>query len=104
MSSQLHHPVRPVLRSGAESDPVTSREHVLIANLLDAAWRKKKNLTLADLLRSIQKPPFQKLGGLELESFFPSTERFGLAARLNQLLASPAFSSAAEASAPSLTT
>ena len=39
----------------------------------------------------MQTPPFQKVGIVDLESFFPSKERFDLAMRLNGLLAAPGF-------------
>ncbi|HJS74543.1 MAG TPA: DUF87 domain-containing protein, partial [Vicinamibacteria bacterium] len=76
---------------GLDADPVTSREHVLLASLLDRAWRGGEDASLESLLKSIQTPPFQKLGVLDLESFYPERDRFVLAARLNSLLASPAF-------------
>ena len=76
---------------GIEADPVTSREHVLLATLLDRAWRGGDDASLESLLRTIQSPPFPKLGALDLESFYPEKDRFALAARLNSLLASPAF-------------
>jgi len=76
---------------GIEADPVTSREHVLLATLLDRAWRGGDDASLESLLKAIQSPPFQKLGALALESFYPEKDRFALAARLNSLLASPAF-------------
>jgi hypothetical protein len=77
---------------GIEADPVTSREHVLLASLLDRAWRRSEDTNLETLLAQIQQPPFPKLGALDLESFYPEKDRFALAARLNSLLASPAFS------------
>jgi hypothetical protein len=76
---------------GIEADPVASREHVLLANILDRAWRSGEDSSLEGLLRSIQAPPFEKLGALDLESFYPEKDRFALAGRLNSLLASPAF-------------
>ena len=39
----------------------------------------------------MQTPPFTKVGVLPLESFFAEKDRFGLAMRLNNLVASPAF-------------
>jgi len=78
---------------GVDADPVQSREHILISNILDRAWRNHRGLDLAGLIREIQKPPFEKVGVFELESFFPSKDRFGLAMRINNLLASPGFSS-----------
>ena len=41
----------------------------------------------------IQKPPFEKAGVLDLETFYPSKERFALAMSFNNLLASPGFGS-----------
>lgn len=76
---------------GIEADPVTSREHVLLATILDRAWRGGEDASLESLLTAIQSPPFHKLGALDLESFYPEKDRFALAARLNSLLASPAF-------------
>jgi hypothetical protein len=76
---------------GVEGDPLQSREHVLLANLVDRAWREGRDLELGALVQEIQKPPFERLGVVELESFFPAKERFELALRLNHLLASPGF-------------
>ena len=50
-----------------------------------------KGLDLAALIRSVQKPPFDKVGVFDLESFFPARDRTELALRINGLLASPGF-------------
>ncbi len=76
---------------GIDPDPVRSREMILITTLLDHAWRAGRDLTLADLVREIQAPPIEKVGVLDLESFYPQRERFELAMQLNNLLASPGF-------------
>lgn len=76
---------------GIEADPLTSREHILISNILDHAWKQGNHLSLEDLIRLIQSPPIQKIGVMDLESFFPSGERLKLSMILNNLLASPAF-------------
>jgi len=76
---------------GIEADPVTSREHVLLSAILDRAWRGGNDSSLESLLKAIQSPPFSSLGALDLESFYPEKDRLALAARLNSLLASPAF-------------
>ncbi len=76
---------------GIDADPVRSREHILLSTLLDDAWRKSENLDLASLLGRIQKPPMARIGVLDLESFFPAADRFGLAMALNGLLAAPGF-------------
>ncbi len=39
----------------------------------------------------MQKPPFDKVGVFDLETFYPAKERTQLALRINGLLASPGF-------------
>ncbi len=64
----------------------------MLSNLLDHAWRTSKSLEMETLLRQIQTPPFDKVGFVDLETFFPAKQRFELAMKLNNLLSSPAFS------------
>ncbi|MCP3998357.1 MAG: ATP-binding protein [bacterium] len=78
---------------GIEADPISSREHILIANLVEHAWREGRDLDMATLLAEIQRPPLRKLGVFELDTFFPEKDRLSLAMKLNGLVASPAFSS-----------
>ena len=47
-------------------------------------------LDLAALIRSVQKPPFDKVGVFDVDSFFPAKDRTELALRINGLLAQPA--------------
>lgn len=77
---------------GIDADPLQSREHILLSNLLDRSWRAGRDIDLAGLIRGIQQPPFDKIGILDLESFYPAKDRFSLAMSLNNLLASPGFS------------
>jgi hypothetical protein len=77
---------------GIDADPLRSREHILLSNLVDRAWREGRDLDLAGLIRDIQSPPFDKIGVMDLESIFPAKDRFGLSMSLNNLLASPGFS------------
>jgi hypothetical protein len=77
---------------GIEVDPLQSPEHILLARLVEHAWCAGRDLDLAALIRAIQKPPFERIGVLDLESFYPARERAGLALRLNNLLASSNFS------------
>jgi len=77
---------------GVNADPVQSREHILLSTILDTAWCQGQDLDLAGVIQQIQNPPVQRVGVFDLESFFPSQERFGLAMTLNNLLASPGFS------------
>jgi hypothetical protein len=77
---------------GIDADPLKSREHILLANVFDHAWREGRALDLPAIINAIQKPPFDKVGVFDLESFYPSRERTGLAMAVNNLLASPGFS------------
>jgi len=77
---------------GVEGDPLRSREHILLANILDRAWRDGQSVDMPALMRHIQQPAFDKVGLMDLESFFPAKERFELSLQFNNLLASPGFS------------
>ncbi|MBN1223168.1 MAG: ATP-binding protein [Candidatus Aminicenantes bacterium] len=77
---------------GITADPIQSREHILLSNILHHVWGKGQSLNIADLIKAIQSPPFGKVGVFDLESFYSSKERFELAMQLNNLLASPGFS------------
>jgi hypothetical protein len=78
---------------GVDADPISSRDHILIANLVENAWRAGRDLDMASLLAEIQRPPIRKLGVFDLDTFFPEKDRLALAMKLNGLVASPAFSS-----------
>ena len=78
---------------GIEADPLQSREHILISTILNAAWKQGQDMDLTALIQQIQTPPVNRIGVLDLESFYPSKDRFGLAMRLNNLLAAPGFES-----------
>jgi hypothetical protein len=75
-----------------EADPIQSPEHILLSNIVAHCWKKGQNLTLENLVRHIQQPPIRKIGVVDLESFFPESKRTPLAMKLNNLLASPGFS------------
>ena len=77
---------------GVDADPLQSPEHILLANILKTSWEAGQDLTLSSLIQSIQSPPFSKLGVMDLESVFPSKDRFALAMRFNNLLGAPGFS------------
>ena len=74
-----------------DADPLNSREHILLSNILAQAWAKGVDVELAGLISAIQKPAFNKIGVLDLESFYPEKERFSLMMALNNLIASPGF-------------
>jgi hypothetical protein len=77
--------------AGIESDPIQSREHILLSTLVEQAWRAGEPVDMASLIRGVQKPPFKQVGVIELETFFPEKARFGLAVALNNIIASPSF-------------
>jgi len=74
-----------------DADPINSREHILISKILETAWRDGKDLDLGKLIGHIQKPPFARVGIMELDSFYPAKDRQTLAMTMNNLLASPSF-------------
>lgn len=76
---------------GIDADPIGSREHILLANILEGAWRSGLSLDMTGLIQAVQKPAFDKLGAFDLETFFPAKERLKLAMQLNNLIASPGF-------------
>lgn len=76
---------------GIDADPLADREHILLANIIAAAWTAGETLDLATLLTRVQDPPMRKLGVIELDQFFPKADRTKLMMKLNGLLASPGF-------------
>ncbi|MGF1578138.1 MAG: helicase HerA domain-containing protein [Gemmataceae bacterium] len=78
--------------TGTSSDPVQSREHILIAQLLLNAWSKGENLTLKDIIAQVEDPPLKDIGAFTVEKFYPKKERVKLALALNKILAAPSFS------------
>jgi hypothetical protein len=77
--------------AGVDATPLSSREHVLLSNLIENAWRSGRDLDLGSLIGEIQTPPLRKLGVFEIDTFFPPKDRTELALKLNSLVASPAF-------------
>lgn len=78
---------------GIDADPVRSREHIFLSNVIERSWRDGRDLDLSQLIQQIQRPPFDKIGVVDLESFYPAKDRTQLAMSLNNLLASPSFAS-----------
>ncbi len=76
---------------GRDADPIQSRDHILLANILESSWRAGAALDMTGLIHAVQKPPFDKVGAFDLETFFPAKDRLGLAMAINNLLASPGF-------------
>ena len=76
---------------GVNADPLTSREHILLSTIVKDSWSKGQDLSMENLIRLIQAPPVRKVGVMDIDSFFPPSDRGKLAMSLNNLLASPAF-------------
>jgi len=76
-----------------DADPLRSREHILLTSILDTIWKKGESTDLPGLIKLVQNPPITQVGVFALDTFFPLSERMKLAMALNNLLASPDFSS-----------
>jgi hypothetical protein len=76
---------------GIDADPLSSREHILLSNLISTAWADGRSLDLPALVGMVGSPPIRKLGVFELDQFYPPADRMDLAMKLNGLLASPSF-------------
>ena len=81
---------------GVDADPMSSPEHVFLARVVGDAWGAGASLTLAGLIGALQTPPFETLGVLAVDDFFPARSRTALAMKLNGLLASPGFAAWAQ--------
>ncbi|MBN1336106.1 MAG: DUF853 family protein [Deltaproteobacteria bacterium] len=81
---------------GIEADPLRSREHLLLTALLTQAWSAGQGQDLGGLVGAVRQPPFDRIGVMDIETFYPEKDRFELALLLNGLLASPAFATWAE--------
>lgn len=81
---------------GISGDPLSSREHILLSNIIHFYWSQGKSLDLGMLIGLVQQPPMRKLGVIDLDTFFPPGDRVKLAMKLNGLAASPSFASWSE--------
>ncbi len=76
---------------GVASEGSQSKEAVLLGAIFMEEWQAGRGLSLESLIGKIQRPGFGKIGVIDLESFYPQSERQDLAMRFNSLLASPGF-------------
>ena len=76
---------------GVEADATKSREAIFLANVIQHAWENGHDLELGSLIQEIQSPGVQRIGVMDVETFYPAKERFALATAINGLLASPGF-------------
>src|SRR5690606_12664872 len=70
-------------------EPVKDREHVLLANVFENAWRQGIDLPLETIIGQVQQPPFEELGAVSINEFMPERERDKLALSLNNSIAAP---------------
>lgn len=78
---------------GVQGDSFTSREHILVSNIIEYYWSLGQKISLPDLINAIQTPPINQVGVMDIENFYPAKDRFSLAMLFNNLLASPSFKS-----------
>jgi hypothetical protein len=76
--------------AGVNDAEAHSRERTLIATILSSAGASTR-ADLPWLVQQIQRPSFDRIGVLDLETFFPATDRQELALRFNSVLAAPGF-------------
>jgi hypothetical protein len=76
---------------GVDADPIQSPEAIILGTVFSHCWQAGQNLTLESLIRHLQKPPFDKVGVIDVNSFMNAKERQKLALKFNSLLASPGF-------------
>ena len=77
--------------AGVEDTSQHAPEHVLLATILRSSAAAREAVDLPWLVRQVQTPAFDRVGVLDLETFFPARDRQALALRLNGVLASPGF-------------
>ncbi|MFT5883367.1 MAG: hypothetical protein ACI9FG_001882 [Crocinitomicaceae bacterium] len=77
---------------GVDKESIQSPEAILLGSIFNHHWQAGESLTMESLIRAIQKPPFGKVGVIDLESYYPAKKRQDLAIRFNNLIASPGFS------------
>ncbi|MDB4508187.1 hypothetical protein N9051_01245 [Akkermansiaceae bacterium] len=60
---------------GVYADPIQSPKAILLSSIFQHAWSAEQSLTLESLIRNIQRPTFDKIGVIDLESFPNGKER-----------------------------
>ena len=76
---------------GRGGKPVEDPEHVLLSNIFEHAWQRGLSLSLEDLIRLVQNPPFDHLGVFPIDNYIPERARQKLALDLNNIIAAPSF-------------
>ncbi|MBS9782525.1 MAG: DUF853 family protein [Arcobacter sp.] len=69
----------------------SSKESILISSIFMNYYTQSKDLSLEELISLIVKPPFEKIGIFDLETYYPQDKRLQLALKLNNIIANPSF-------------
>ena len=78
--------------SASRRIPSSSREHILLVrDPRRGLAQRHRSRPARRLIQAVQKPPFDKVGVFDVESFYPAKDRQELALRINGLLAAPGF-------------
>ncbi|MBU1217739.1 DUF87 domain-containing protein [bacterium] len=78
---------------GISSDSLNSKEHLLLSNIFSHYYTQGISLSMQTLISNIITPPFEKIGMLTLDAFYPQNERIKLATLFNSVISSVTFSS-----------
>ncbi len=78
---------------GRNAQPLQDKEHVLVSNIFEHAWRQGRDLTLEDIILQVQRPPFNRLGVFPIDEYISERQRSKLAMELNSIVAAPSFQS-----------
>lgn len=76
---------------GVKADPVRSPEHLVVSQIVEAAWLAGEDLDPEKLILRIVDPPFKKIGVFPLDRFWTPDDRMDLAMKLNGVIAAPSF-------------
>lgn len=76
---------------GIHAGPVEDPRHILLSNIFETNWQRGADLTMEQLILQVQRPPFGKLGVLDVDSVIDEKERIKLAQALNNIMAAPNF-------------
>ncbi|MBO3832652.1 MAG: ATP-binding protein [Candidatus Brockarchaeota archaeon] len=76
---------------GLEPGPFKTKEHLLLSEIFEYAWKNNIELSFGEMMRMVFSPPFERVGGVDVESFIPLKQRRKLAFSMNSVIGSPNF-------------
>lgn len=65
------------------------KEITFVSALLEHFWKAGQNLTIQELIRSIENPPIQSIGSMHVSDVLSDRERHNLATQINLLVSDP---------------